>query len=161
MDHVVHAGVMDTSANPAPEARFSISVETPDPTTVASIRTLLEPTYWTVGTPRERIDRALRHSTVLLVARDESRRVVGAARALSDYGRRAMIFDVIVADSHRHQGIGRAMMATLLEHEALRDTAVVWLATRDKRAFYERFGFVASPHASPRPDGNTEMTLRR
>lgn len=142
-------------------APFSLSIEDPDTETRVAIRGLLEPMYWSVGVPARRIDTALSRSTVVVVARDEHRRVVGSARALSDFGRRAMIFDVVVADDCRHQGIGRAMMRLLLDHEALADTSIVWLATRDKVAFYEAFGFVSLPHASPRPDGNTEMVLLR
>lgn len=143
------------------DADYEIRFATPDDDALHAIVELLAPTYWCEGVPRRRIEAAFRHSTVVVIARRRDGSVVGTARALSDHGRRAFVFDVVVAESHRHRGVGRAMVAALLGHDALLDTSIVWLATRDKVAFYERFGFVVLPHANPRPDGNTEMVLRR
>lgn len=138
----------------------TITVEAPDAPSRRAIRALLEPTYWCASTPPAAIEAAFEHATVVVVAR-RGHRIVGAARALSDHARRAMIFDVIVAEDARGAGVGSALVARLLDHAALVDVEVVWLATRDAVGLYERFGFRVLPHASPRPDGNYEMARRR
>lgn len=150
---------MTTNAATIEAAR--IRVEIPDAATREAIAALLADQYWCHGTPASRLARAFEFATVVVVARDADEGVVGAARALSDRARRAMIFDVIVAPHARGRGIGAGMMQALLGHEALAEVDVIWLATRDAMGLYARFGFVALAHANPRPDGNVEMVRRR
>ncbi|GHD10121.1 GNAT family N-acetyltransferase [Tianweitania populi] len=66
---------------------------------------------------------------------------VGFARAYGDKALFARISDVIVWPEHRGKGIGKALVASLLEHPELR-TVISWaLATSDAHGLYEQFGF--------------------
>lgn len=49
-----------------------------------------------------------------------SRRLVAFARVLSDFVFKAIIFDVIIAPSHRRLGIGEALLRRILAHPRLR-----------------------------------------
>ncbi len=102
---------------------------------------LLQDQYWTRGVPRSELVRALLGSSVWVGARDAEGRLVATARANSDGARHAYVSDVAVAPAYRGRGLGRALVALLLDHPGLRAVAAVRLATSDAGAFYERFGF--------------------
>lgn len=74
----------------------------------------------------------------------EGNRLVAFARVLTDFVVRAMIFDVIVHPDDRGKGLGRLLMDKLLAHPSLEKVPVFLLQTRDKQAFYTKFGFVQS-----------------
>ncbi|MFO0696771.1 MAG: GNAT family N-acetyltransferase [Polyangiales bacterium] len=102
---------------------------------------LLVPTYWNQGEARERIVAAQLGSTVWIVARDASGRVIATARALSDGARHALVLDVVTDPAWRGRGVGLRLMEALLDHPRLREVRCVRLRTRDAMRFYERLGF--------------------
>lgn len=67
---------------------------------------------------------------------------VGFARVVSDRSRFAYLCDVFVQEALRGQGIGRALIAFVLAHPAVRDARRCVLGTRDAHGFYEPFSFV-------------------
>jgi ribosomal protein S18 acetylase RimI-like enzyme len=121
---------------------------------------LLEGTYWNEGIPPEALRRAHLSSSAWVGARDERGALIASARALSDVGKRAWIYDVIVAPRLRGRGVGEAVVRLLLDHPAVRGAREVRLGTRDAQALYARLGFEEA-RLSPRPYPTTEMVLRR
>lgn len=85
----------------------------------------------------------LRHTDIIFTARAEGR-LVGFARVLTDFTVRAAIFDVIVIAEYQRQGVGTALIGALLDHPRLARVEKFLLNTRDKQAFYRKFGFVTS-----------------
>jgi GNAT superfamily N-acetyltransferase len=72
----------------------------------------------------------------------ESCRLVAFARVLTDGVYKALILDVIVADSHRNHGLGRALMDALLEHTTLKTVRHLELyCLPELIPFYRRWGF--------------------
>jgi len=67
---------------------------------------------------------------------------------------------VVVHPDAQGRGIGRALVALLLDHARLRRCANVHLGTADKERFYARFGFVPNQDVQ-RPYAATSMTLLR
>ena len=64
------------------------------------------------------------------------------ARVLTDGVYKALIFDVIVAGSHRDHGLGRALMDALLEHPRLKSVRHLELyCLPELIPFYRRWGF--------------------
>jgi ribosomal protein S18 acetylase RimI-like enzyme len=125
---------------------------------------LLEGTYWNVGLDPDLLARAHLGSQAWLGVRDtrdERRPLVGSARAISDYAKRAWIYDVIVAPELRGRGVGQALVAAILAHPAVRDVKYVHLGTRDAQSLYARFGFVDRASLPPRGFVATEMVLVR
>lgn len=108
--------------------------------------------YWNEGVPRPALRRAHAESTAWIVARDE-RGVAATARATTD-AKRAWIYDVGVRGDARGRGIGRALIALLLDHPRVRGCRDVLLATRDAQPFYARLGF------AERPPRHATMALR-
>lgn len=117
--------------------------------------------YWNDGFAPEELARAHRESPAWVGASDAQGALIGTARAISDGGKRAWIYDVCVRHDWRGRGLGQALMRLLLAHPAMRDVRVVRLATKDAQSLYARFGFVESSALPPRPYTSCEMQLSR
>jgi ribosomal protein S18 acetylase RimI-like enzyme len=82
-------------------------------------------------------------------------RMVGMARAISDGASDAYIQDVTVLPDYRHQGIGRRLIAALIE--CLKEKKINWIGLVSEpgsQPLYERLGF--EPLV-----GHVPMRLRR
>jgi GNAT superfamily N-acetyltransferase len=117
----------------------------PDYDDAAQVARLLQGQYWTEGFSLACMAAAQRGSQAWVVARDGAGEVLASARALSDGARIGWIADVVVRPELRGQGFGTAVMRLLLAHPALRDVAMIRLATRDAEAFYAQLGFQFAP----------------
>jgi ribosomal protein S18 acetylase RimI-like enzyme len=69
---------------------------------------------------------------------------------------------VWVAEAHRGEGLGRALMQAALAEAAARGCAHVFLATYDFQApdFYRRLGFEVVARVPDKPLGHTELLMR-
>lgn len=124
-------GPDDTTFEVAPDAReVDAAVE------------LLTDQYWNEGVEPPRIRAAHLASPAWVVAKDRQGRVVATARAVSDDAKVAIVYDVAVRADGRGRGLGRALVALLLEHPRVRAARCVLLRTRDAQTFYARLGFV-------------------
>ena len=99
----------------------------------------LTASYWSPGITREQVERAARHSALVLAAfRAEEQ--VGYLRVISDKTRFAYICDVWVDVAHRRRGLTRAMVRYAMEHSDF--STVGWLlATADAHSVYATLGF--------------------
>jgi GNAT superfamily N-acetyltransferase/nitroimidazol reductase NimA-like FMN-containing flavoprotein (pyridoxamine 5'-phosphate oxidase superfamily) len=122
---------------------------------------LLLPEYWNTGLTAAEIAAAHRGSPAWVAAVDAQGALVATARAISDRAKRAWIYDVCVARAHRGRGLGKRVVALLLDHPAVRHARTVWLSTRDAQGLYEGFGFVDGATVPPPPYPKTDMLLRR
>jgi len=112
---------------------------------------LLRQTFWASNRSAEQVDKALRHSPIVLGVW-QGRKLVAFARALTDDTYRAVIDDVVVDEPLRGRGIGKAMLKKLLER--LEHVEEVFLACRDSEVpFYEKLGL--------RRADNPYMKIRR
>jgi ribosomal protein S18 acetylase RimI-like enzyme len=92
---------------------------------------------------------------LVLVAREhEARTIVGYAIATFGYdlefaGRDAFVTELFVRPTHRRNGLGRKLLASLIEALRARDTKAVHLMVRPDnelaRSLYVAAGFVVSP----------------
>ena len=83
---------------------------------------------------------AFSHSLFRCFARDEGR-LVGAGRALADGVDCAYLCDIAVLPSHQGQGLGKAIIARLLER-AQGHRKIILYAVPGKEPFYRKFGFM-------------------
>ena len=105
---------------------------------VAAVHALLLRTYWASGRELETMRVAVEHSLCMTLF--HGTRVVGFARAITDYATFAWLADVVVHEPHRGEGLGKWMVDALIHHPRLRVRSQ-WLVTQDAHGLYERHGF--------------------
>jgi GNAT superfamily N-acetyltransferase len=93
------------------------------------------------GREGDKIRRAFEKSDLVCFAMAGSR-LIGAARALSDFEYHATIYDVVVHPDYQGRSIGTRIMGALLS--ALPVWRILLVADADVKPFYERLGF--EPH---------------
>jgi GNAT superfamily N-acetyltransferase len=103
-------------------------------------RFLSEEAYWSLGRPRELVERVIAHALCLgLYAPDGSQ--AGFAKVVTDRTVAAHLGDVFVLPAHRGGGRGVALVRAALEHPELETVSRWTLNTLDAHGVYERFGF--------------------
>lgn len=99
--------------------------------------------WWTKERSFQDTTRMLTHCDLLQFCFDDKDHIVGFARVLTDFTFKAMIFDVIVAEEHRGQGLGQALVQRILRHEKLKRVKSFELYCPGRLIpFYEKLGFV-------------------
>lgn len=96
--------------------------------------------YWAKGRSIEVVRRSIENSICFGVYKGNDQ--VGFARVVSDHAVFAWILDVFVLESYRKHGLGKLLMAAILEHADLQNLQRWGLATEDAHGLYEQFGFV-------------------
>ena len=113
------------------------------------LHAFLTTSYWASGRTCDAVERSLDHSVVVGVYRGEE--MVGFARAVTDFAVFAQIMDVIVWPEQRGKGLGRAMVAGLLDAPDLANVPIWYLRTNDAHGVYAKLGFqVLADHNSMR-----------
>jgi GNAT superfamily N-acetyltransferase len=106
----------------------------------AAVHAFLTEAYWSVGVPREVVDRSIDGSLCFgLSAPDGSQ--AGFGRAITDCATYAYLADVFVVEAHRGRGLGTWLVRTILAHPELRTLRRWVLFTADAHALYRRLGF--------------------
>jgi predicted GNAT family N-acyltransferase len=111
---------------------------------------------WWADRDAENVRRALRNTDETVLLRDEDGDPVASARVMTDYVYYAMVYDVIVAEAHRGDGLGAELMAAVRDHPRLQDVAPSLLAREGLVPFYENCGFEVMDEAIEHPDGDPE-----
>lgn len=105
--------------------------------------------------------RAALAETEVAVGIDVDGDLIAAARVLTDYRYYANLFDVVVAESHRGEGVGEQLVRAVLEHPALESVVgVSLLCRRGLVPFYESVGFEYFDPETVIPEGGTEELVR-
>jgi GNAT superfamily N-acetyltransferase len=109
------------------------------------IHAFLSGAYWSVGIPRDTVERAIAGS-LCIGAFDEEGEQVGFARVISDRATFAYLADVFVLPAHRGQGLARRMLEAMQAHPELQGLRRWALFTRDMQPLYAKLGWEAYPH---------------
>jgi GNAT superfamily N-acetyltransferase len=65
---------------------------------------------------------------------------VGFARVVTDYSTFSWLCDVFTDQKHRGKGVGKQLVEAIVNHESLRNTGLMILATRHAHGLYSRYG---------------------
>lgn len=102
---------------------------------------LLQGTYWANHRSKEQIETSMRNSACYGILDEESGRLTGFARVITDYATTWYLCDVVIDPEYRHQGLGKALVSHVVsrpEFAGLRG----FLMTRDAHGLYAKYGFV-------------------
>lgn len=106
---------------------------------------MLHDTYWAASRSREVQDAAIDASQNFSVF-DASGRQVAYARVVTDGATFAYLCDVVVDDALRGHGVGRFLVAQVMQHlQALGDLEIL-LTSRDAGDLYRKAGFSPLEH---------------
>jgi ribosomal protein S18 acetylase RimI-like enzyme len=95
--------------------------------------------YWSLGRPREMIERLVRVSQrVVSLLHDGAQ--VGYCRAVTDGVSIVYLADVYVLPEHRGRGLGVELVREMIEHGPYAHLKWI-LHTEDAHSLYRRFGF--------------------
>jgi predicted N-acetyltransferase YhbS len=92
---------------------------------------------------RERIQRMLANATIVITARADGK-VVGVARAISDFSFCCYLSDLAVDVAHQKQGIGKRLIEAV-RAAAGPETTLILLAAPAAVAYYPHIGMRAHP----------------
>jgi len=98
----------------------------------------LQDSYWAAGRPEDVVRRAIAASRCFSASVDGE--FAGFARVVTDGATFAWVCDVIVDPQRRGAGIGKALMAAIMDHPEFQGIRMV-LATRDAHELYRKYGF--------------------
>lgn len=129
---------MTASAGIGQEDAVEFSLD-PGRVDIGKLHAFLSRSYWAKGRTLETVRTSLAHS--LAVSAHRGGEMVGFARAVSDEAVFAYVMDVAVWPEHRGRGIGRHLIAALIDHPRLRDVGQWYLRTRDAHGVYSALGF--------------------
>lgn len=124
----------------------NIAIEQPSETDIEIIHGVLRDTYWSPGVARDVVARACANS-MCAIARDDSGKLIGFARLVTDKATFAWLCDVIVLPGKQGKGVGRALVQKFQAHPELQSLRRWLLGTKDAHGVYAPLGF--SPLAEP------------
>ncbi len=98
--------------------------------------------FWSQKRTRQDVEKMLVASDIIIGLVDESDRLIGFIRVLTDFVYRAFIFDVIVKSTHRNQGLGKKLLDSVVHHPQLQSVEYLALYCLPEMVpFYEQWGF--------------------
>jgi GNAT superfamily N-acetyltransferase len=109
-----------------------------------AIHAYITRSYWAAGVPLETVARAIRHSLCFGLYHGSEQ--VGFARVVTDKATFAYLADVYVLEAHRDHGLGKWLIACVLQHADLQGLRRLMLATRDAHGLYSQHGFTPLAH---------------
>ncbi|MEZ6093804.1 MAG: GNAT family N-acetyltransferase [Pirellulaceae bacterium] len=121
---------------------------------VESIHAYLSRSYWAESIPIELVKKSMQHS--LCFAAFLGAEQVGFARVVTDRATFGYLCDVYILESAQGQGIGKKLMAAVMEHSDLQGLRRFSLATRDAHGLYRQYGFTALDN----PDSMMEILVK-
>jgi GNAT superfamily N-acetyltransferase len=107
------------------------------------IHKFLSTSYWAEGIPREIIIKSIQESDCFGIYRSGEQ--VGFARVISDHVTFAYLADVFVVPEARGRGLGKWLMATIMNSAQYQNLRRWLLATKDAHELYRQFGFTEAP----------------
>ena len=109
---------------------------------ISELTDLYRNEFWSQNRTRQEVAKMLAASDIVIGLIDESDRLIGFTRVLTDFVYRAVIFDVIVKPTDRSQGVGKQLLDIVIHHPQLQSVEYLGLfCLPDMVPFYERWGF--------------------
>jgi len=109
---------------------------------IDDLHKLYENEWWTNNRSFEETKACVEGSQICIGLVNEKKQLVGFARVLTDYIFKALIFDVIVSDEYRGNGLGDKLMSLIKKHPKLDKVKCFELyCLPEMFPYYRRHGF--------------------
>src|SRR3990167_6717974 len=106
------------------------------------LHALSQKMWWSADRTKEEIATMLKHCMPFAVIDNDTQRLVGFARVLTDEVRYVYIYDVMTVEPLRSRGIGKMIMEAMLTHPKLSCVKYFELTCApDLVGYYKKFGF--------------------
>jgi len=99
---------------------------------------LLGNSYWANNRKKEITIKAIENSLCIGIYLKEE--MIGFARIVTDYATMYWLYDVIIDEKHRKNGLGKKLIEIITQMKELNGMFGI-LATRDAHGLYEKYGF--------------------
>jgi GNAT superfamily N-acetyltransferase len=96
--------------------------------------------YWAKGRDKASVIRSMENSICFGLFNRENQQLA-FARIVTDYVVFAWLMDFFVVDAFRGKGLGKKLLAYIVEMPELNQVNGIGLRTNDAHGFYEAFGF--------------------
>jgi predicted GNAT family N-acyltransferase len=115
-------------------------------TQIAQLHELYQQEWWSKGRTSSDVHKVLLNSDYTFgICESHSQKLVAFARVLTDRTYRALVFDVIVAEDYRDQGLGSLLIEQVVSHPELSKVECIQLfCLAEMIPFYQKFGFIQS-----------------
>ncbi|MCP4923215.1 MAG: GNAT family N-acetyltransferase [bacterium] len=122
---------------------------------LGQLHTLYKNEWWSKDRTLEDIKTMLHNTDFVFYALDEERgEMLGFARVLTDHKYFALIFDVIVKQDQRGQGLGKELLKAVINHPIISEIEYLELCCQEKYLeFYKSLGFT--------PGRGTRMQIKK
>ena len=131
---------MGRPAGHPPPVRFRVSTDPDDVDLDVVAAFLHDEAYWSLGRPRDVVERSLAGSRVFTLVDDDGR-MAAFARVVTDGATFGWICDLFVVDEHRGQGLGHRLVDAIVADPDLAGVKRLLLATADAHGVYADAGF--------------------
>jgi predicted GNAT family N-acyltransferase len=113
-----------------------------EPKHISQLHKLYQQEWWTNKRILEETQKVVANSQIIIAFVDENNDLQAFVRVLTDYVFKALIFDLIVSETHRAEGLGKELMLLVQKHKDLAEVKHFELYCLDEMVeFYERFEF--------------------
>lgn len=117
-------------------------IETFDRQMRRELQALYASEWWTKERTPKEVERVLDNSQLTIGLLDKRGHLIAFARVLTDFRFKAIIFDVIVREDRRGEGLGDAIMKRIEDHPALKEVESLELYCQQRTVgFYQRLGY--------------------
>ena len=117
-----------------------VSTDPADVDVDAVARFLHDEAYWSIGRPRDVVERSLAASRVFTLV-DEDGAMLAFARVVTDSETFGWICDLFVVEQHRGRGLGHQLVEAIVADPDLAAMKRLMLATADAHGVYADVGF--------------------
>jgi predicted GNAT family N-acyltransferase len=125
------------------------------PSDAPELTALYEEYGWWADRTVENVREALSNTPVAVGVREDGD-LVAAARVVTDEVYYAKLYDVVVAEARRDEGVGAELLDAVVSHPDLDGVFLSVTCREGLVEFYERGGFEPYPSPVDRPDGPAE-----
>ena len=109
---------------------------------IKQVHLLYKEVWWGKERTIEDTINCVKGSQICIGILDSEDNLIGFTRIISDFIYKAIIFDVIVSEAHRGNGLGQRLMNLIKNHDLLKTVKHFELyCLPEMEAFYSSFGF--------------------